>query len=390
MRDGSKPSAWPGWGVGVSLASLLLRAFDGDGRSGGWHINGDGESGEIVESTARRLPAPNDFEERGNGHTHNGARGARHVQSIVKGVDELVDARLAVGFGEQPHYRHKESCQQLSAKQPANFDGGAFVADLYGTIEANGLARLNESAERASEKNWRWAQITEISDRYAGRSNGAAAKLDDHFERLVATLSRLPDSRFRDKWANQVLIAAGLTNPKDAKRCIDLMHDCGDGAYDFIGLRSADDNDNPLRAAIDLLIDGLIYVFSRVHRDRLGYDPSVKRVLSDDTRQINLRVVAPEQFYKQKSGSTGLESFYKLGWFEGAINTGLARFSRSLSPAADLGMGFRFEAIKDNFLEMVGDHGFRISFVPQPVHSLYPKLGLFRVNVPSVPRSNRQ
>jgi len=140
-------------------------------------------------------------------------------------------------------------------------------------------------------------------------------------------------------------------------------------------LSRPDDSDNPLYAAIEILVYGLIYVFSRAYRTELNYpaesaDRSKPNVLSDDTKTINLRVVAPADFYKFSANGTCRK--YDLQWFEKALDDGLGAFLRTPTAAPDLstlhlGMTFGFEEIEQSFIKPVPDHGFVMSFEPTPV-----------------------
>ncbi len=277
---------------------------------------------------------------------------------ILKGVGDLIDARLHLAFGGPPHYKHKKSCEQLSKGAIRDFDGRAFISEIYEKLKQNGLEKLQRGGKPPTKENFRWEPHTDFSSEHSG--------LEVPFERTVATLSKLPETEGFNlrNWTNQMPVASGLTDHPEGKRCIDLVHCCGGGAYDFIELKTSgpNDSDNPLHAAIEILLYGLIYVFSRVHREKLNYDasnsnPSKPNVLSDDTKIVNLLVIAPKAFYTR----------YNLEWFEKQLDSGLAALPKSLSPVLNVEMSFRFEEIASNFVVNAGDHGFVITFEPKPV-----------------------
>lgn len=294
------------------------------------------------------------------------------MRGILKGVGDVIDNALHLKFGKHPRYERKSNCRQLSGNPIYDLNFEAFVSEIYNQLELNCAERLPEirqGGKPPGPENWRWKPLTNFASR---EKRG----LEVPFERLIATISTLPntDEFNLRSWTNQMPVASGLTNEKEGGRRIDLVHRCpGGSAYDFIELKTSgpDDNDNPLHAAMEILIYGLVYVYSRAHREDLNYtsnqDPFKPNVLADDTKTINLRVVTPERFYRQKTG-TGADEKYDLQWLEDAIDSGLASFLKVSSPVAGLIMTFRFEEIKSNFIRAIGDHGFVVEFDPQPVN----------------------
>lgn len=100
-------------------------------------------------------------------------------------------------------------------------------------------------------------------------------------------------------WANHVPSASGLMgNPwADKQRAIDLVGHRDGEAYDFIELKVVrkKTSDTPLHAAIEILIHGALYVFSRLYIEELGYDrreEEGKELLQ--ATKVNLCVLAPD------------------------------------------------------------------------------------------------
>jgi len=258
------------------------------------------------------------------------------------------------------HYKTLTSLHQLSDKPIENFDGAAFVESIYRELEKNW------TGGKGSAENWRWEPRPTLTK---GKKGAGQKGAEVPLERTIAILSEMRHFGLKDVWTNQMPVASKLTDEKEGRRAIDLVHRCGDGIYDFIELKlpADDSNENPLAAAIEVLIYGLLYVFSRVHIKELAYDPVKMEVLREATKQINLLVVAPQKFYvdKRKPGHK-----YDLAWFQQGLNRGLDAFLKATHPNLGLSMRFQFEAIDDKFLEIDPsfDHGFILNFQPVPVY----------------------
>ena len=134
--------------------------------------------------------------------------------------------------------------------------------------------------------------------------------------------------------------------------------------------------ETPLYAAIELLIYGLLYVFSRTHADQLEKNQSHgmreelektgnEGLLSKATKRVNLYVIGPERFYACDHGE------YDFSWLELELDQGLAEFISTEYPDLDLEVHFRFEKFADKFLEddPVSGHGVILRFEPRPVYS---------------------
>ena len=111
------------------------------------------------------------------------------------------------------------------------------------------------------------------------------------------------------------------------------MYQCpehaGRACYALIELKT--ESDTPLYAAFEILLYGLIYLFSRCHMRELGYDMKDQRLLGADS--IHLRVLASDQFYKEGPS---------LGWLERDLNDAIRWFAKT--KRNDLVMDFSFRA----------------------------------------------
>jgi len=95
---------------------------------------------------------------------------------------------------------------------------------------------------------------------------------------------------------------------------------------------------------MEILKNGLVFLYSRRHRARLGYSAMMNPVVWAEA--AHLRVLADEAFY---------EDFAALGWLVRFLNRGL---HATLSPDLDwnLSIDFAFEAFPKGFsVEARGD-----------------------------------
>jgi hypothetical protein len=177
------------------------------------------------------------------------------------------------------------------------------------------------------KQNWRWQKCLEISER-----NDSIEKI---FEKNVA-------KHTGDNWVNMVPVVSGVM-PNDEEggrrgeeggRRIDLAHRCSPGSYEFIELKLGNYCGHPLRAAIQILEYGLIYVFSRVHIESLGYDQMNELLRA---HSISLKVLTPAESYLPGS----------LVAFEHTINHGLSELRKA--EGLDFVMDFAFERFPSGF-----------------------------------------
>lgn len=238
------------------------------------------------------------------------------AKTMIDGANPLIDEALRLtGIGKSPHYAHRKAWQRLGSK-PAEFDPRALVKDLYGCIEKNW-----SPGRRASPQNWRLKRCPTIS----AHNRSSEVQL----ERRIA---RLKD----EAWpANQVPVASGVFGShEDKRRAVDLVYQCpehaGRACYALIELKTESDTP-PLYAAFEILLYGLIYLFSRCHMRELGYDRKDQPLLGADS--IHLRVLASNQFYKEGPS---------LGWLERDLSDAIRRFAKT--KRNDLVMDFSFRA----------------------------------------------
>lgn len=183
--------------------------------------------------------------------------------------------------------------------------------------------RSNWSQEKSrSRQNWRMKQIP------LGKDSGylkdlkwknSEVRLERHI--VAACADRL------DLW-NQMPVASGLlpmlVNDADGKRrvssegrrAVDLVYrpEGANGPVEFLELKVLRPNgsrDSVSDAALELLEYGVLYLFSRIERENLGYNIQVKDNTYEvlDAPHIRLRVLAPPEYYVgQNIGSFSIEA----------------------------------------------------------------------------------
>jgi hypothetical protein len=197
------------------------------------------------------------------------------MASILNGIDSLVDKTLdlaEVGKGS-PHYGHRESWLRIMHREGAAAQWRTLIPDLASLIEGNW-----DWKESRGRQNWRHTQECKIADKNLS--------LEKCIEKGVANLG---DS----SWGNQVPICSGVNDGRDGKRSVDLANLSGSD-LELIELKV--DSNTPLYATVEVLVYGLVYRFSRRHRDALGYSPQSNPLLFAPHR-VALKVLAPKAYY---------------------------------------------------------------------------------------------
>ncbi len=251
------------------------------------------------------------------------------MTGILKGVGQIIDRFFDIEHigTRAPHYGHKGACLKLSGKSPAGLNGFELVEATYKRIEVNWEnSSRRRQGRRASRKNWR----------DEARTDFAGGSPEVQLERAIAMLPG-------EAWVNQVPTSSGLVDHRhDKVRNIDLLREIEPSRYEFIELKV--NSNTPLFAAMEILGYGVIYLFSLLHRDELGYDRPERKVLG--AKHIHLKVLAPGRYYTE----------YQLAWLECLINDGLSAFIES-RPELELQMDFRFEAFPPDFHWPPGETG---------------------------------
>jgi len=240
-------------------------------------------------------------------------------KSILHGTDLLVDPWLGLtSKGKPPLFRHKSAALQLSKRKNIPSSHG-FLTSAYSHIDHNWHRALKNGKYSKSKENWRFEKRTDMSPKNSSE--------EVSLERAIV---RAAD----DHWANQVPTSSGLVGrSSDKTRNIDLVHHDGDQNFTFIELKV--ESNNPLFAAIEILLNGLLFIWSRNNASTLYDDGLLPPVLT--AKSVTLCVLAPIEFYDcDRLDLTNLCQ---------SINQGL----ESLEYRSEIPCSFEFSALRDKF-----------------------------------------
>ena len=231
--------------------------------------------------------------------------------SILSGIGDLVDAWLQIEpKGKPPYYRHRAAANALTHRDSPITGTRDFLEASYAQIHDNWQAAVDEGYTNPSKENWRWKRHLDL-----GSENKSPELL---LERAIVDACG-------DNWSNQMPTTSGLVGPATDKRAaVDLVYREDSTTYSLIELKVA--SDTPLFAAIEILMYGLLFVWSKNNREELGYDLEAQPVLA--ASNVTLGVLAPGSYY-DGFGLTTLAS---------AMDSGLNAFGKQ----HDLRLGFEF------------------------------------------------
>ena len=229
---------------------------------------------------------------------------------IRNGLEGLVDEWLQVEpKGKPPHYRYRAAANELTRRTMPIAGTRAFLDAAYAQIHQNWLDAIDAGYTNPSKENWRWKRNLNMSP----KNKSPETKL----EKAVIDACG-------DNWSNQIPVGSGLVGPNaDRRVAIDLAHRKDPSTFSLIELKVA--SDNPLFAAIEILMYGLVFVWSKSNQEKLGYDLKTQPVLA--ANDITLAVLAPGSYYD------GCD-LTELG---SALNNALGEFG------AQYGLALRFE-----------------------------------------------
>lgn len=244
--------------------------------------------------------------------------------SVIKAAEALVDEWLEIEpKGVPPCYRHASAALELSKRESPIGGTLKFLEAGYAQINEAWLRTKENGYCRPSRENWRWKRHKNLKD-----ANKSPEVL---LERGIV-------KTFGSNWCNQVPVASGLVGPAiDKRAAIDLVRQLDEHHYEFIELKV--ESNNPLFAAIEILLYGLVFVWSRNNQEHLGYDSEMQPLLS--ARSVTLAVLAPSGFYER----------YDLAHLASSLDTNLKTFGA----AHDLELGFEFLQFPKSCIDRVGE-----------------------------------
>jgi hypothetical protein len=239
---------------------------------------------------------------------------ATKEQSLFAGNREIINRALGIA----DHGTRRDLNAAMSARHDIAIYT-ALVKDLYAQISSNWSAARAARNKPPSAENWRWKVVANI----AAKNNSPEVVL----ERAIA--QAIHDAQ-RDDWGNQVPVASGIVDQASHRRsAIDLVHQSGDRAFEFIELKIG--SNTPLSAAIEILQYGLCWLISREQRAALGYEG--RKLIEADV--IHLVVLAPASYYHD---------------YDMHLGDSLDQALRQFSEPRGVSMSFAFQAFSDDLL----------------------------------------
>jgi len=197
------------------------------------------------------------------------------VSEILKGVNRRIDEHLGItDLGKRPAYAHKSSWKRVA---DAPVDWSWLVAIVARRIESNWDHR------RAAGKrlNWRNSERDDASP---------ASRGEKELEQRIATTCGAT-------WTHRVPTCSGVNTDGGKKRSVDLAHFDG-RRLELIELELG--AHHVLHAAIEVLICGALYWFSRTYREPLGYAEATNPFVFAPSK-VSLKVLAPTRYYEGSS-----------------------------------------------------------------------------------------
>jgi|SRR5208282_3822454 len=291
---------------------------------------------------------------------------------IFRDVNEIIDGALKLTKGKSPKFSHKAASDELS-KGPINNVGAELVEKVFQKVEENW--KRSPRASKPSEKLWVPRRTLEWSEKFESAEvplERSAVALFKFYNVLHKRIDGHPNPHLT--WFNQVPVASGIVSQRQSRNAIDLVCRTGEGVYDFVELKypkrgeTSDKrralSEMPLNAAMEILKNGLLYLFTRKHLDDLvklqQYEPKLDETEKDHdveateilkATKIALCVLAPAYFYNG----------FDLAWLEGELNEGLAQFFANYG-GDRIAMTFRFESLVDEPFKITEGNGFKLDF----------------------------
>lgn len=250
------------------------------------------------------------------------------IKGILRGVDKIIVNLLGVQLGsnpigQPPHYDNPSFGKSPGHWSSNNLDGHDLVKKIYDQIALN----WGQASRTPSVQNWRWEKQPKIE----ARNRSPEVRLEKAIVKISS--DTWPEVT---RWVNQVPTSSGLLNStSDRKRAIDLVYKdegADPNSYHFIELKVR--SNNPVFAAMESLVYGILYLVARDRRDMKPYTQASNPLLWAEG--IRLIVLAPKPYY---------DGYFGLARLEETVDEGLVRFLAGRG----FPMGFEFQMFPSDF-----------------------------------------
>lgn len=229
------------------------------------------------------------------------ARLSKPVGNVLTGTECIIKSHFFGDPFSKHSIRHKSATIKLNTP-PHAFNAVELLKNLISQIQLNVETGCRKSNSR---QNWRGDMPQPNIDHEKNKSKEVL------LEKAIAELVK------RDKlalpgWWNQMPIASGLIHANsDRRRAIDLVRKSEGPVIEFDFIELKIDSDTPLFALMEILLYGLVYLVLRRNPDGLSPESKASKVFK--AQKVNLRVLAPKDYYKG----------YNLKWLHDELNNSL-------------------------------------------------------------------
>jgi hypothetical protein len=246
---------------------------------------------------------------------------------------------------------HKAFCSKYSSSASAHDSLKVFekcdsydfeLQPVYDKL-ANAFINQHNKCISPSEQNWRWKSQKKISP-------------DNQGEKVLEKMVVIQQPEGKDLlWANQVPVVSGVfSSTANKKRAIDLVFCKGNGVFEFIELKTEAGTNNPVYAAREILLYGILYVFYRNQALGQSKSNSTKKILK--AKSISLIAAAPHNYFK---------GYKHLKEFQAVLSSQLSVWVRNVITGVT--MDFRFEAFDYEDPKEINDRNVKKFLLKQPL-----------------------
>ena len=253
----------------------------------------------------------------------------RPFYSILRDTDRIIDEFFGVSENGKPaRYATRKAFLDPSLATSAG-NARDLLVGLHQQVELN-WQQSSYRPHAASTQNWRCkshAHYTEIR-------RGLEVILEREIVKALGTPPLF----------NNVPTSSGLCGPShDKARNIDLVYSSVDSEFTFLELKWDKGAGTPVFAAVEIVVRGILNMFSRLHRKEMSYGHTMPML---EAKLVHLRVLAPISYYSDP---------VDLRWLECRLNEGFQEYA-GLFPEAGLALDFGFEVFPPNLKPpFVGD-----------------------------------
>jgi hypothetical protein len=278
--------------------------------------------------------------------------------NIIASLDKDIDEFFGLdGMGLS--HQDKTACIRLCNEQPSK-DGAELIRRLLNRIARNRSSLTDLGRSARGKEMWRWEKQLTLSPNNT--------RLEERIERAIV---RLLD----DDWVNQVPAASGLTNAREGRRSVDIVHRRSTVEFDFIELKAfcptktasgarrktPSGEQTPLFASMEVLKYGLLFLFCRKNRDLLFPKGIEKRPILNANR-VHLEVLMTPNCYlhSERQGP------FCIRWLNRLISDGLNElneYQKLTNCVSGVQFEFSFKQLPQSFVWGDEEH---IALVTEP------------------------